>query len=90
MISGEADILDSGEFTKSLRASMAIPILFDPVKTNNTLYVDGGLTTNFPVEQCRAMGADYIIGVSMSPGLENDPQKLSSILSQVKQLKEIM
>ena len=90
MISGEADILDSGEFTKSLRASMAIPILFDPVKTNNTLYVDGGLTTNFPVEQCRAMGADYIIGVSMSPGLENDPQKLSSILSQVKQLKEII
>ena len=29
MISGEADVLDKGEFTKSLRASMAIPILFD-------------------------------------------------------------
>ena len=45
---------------------------------------------NFPAEQCRAMGADYIIGVSMSPGLEDNPDKLSSILSQVKQLKEII
>ena len=90
MISGEADILDKGEFTKSLRASMAIPILFDPIKMNKTLYVDGGLTTNFPAEQCKAMGADYIIGVSMSPGLEENPEKLNSILSQVKQLKEII
>ena len=90
MLSGEADILDRGEFTKSLRASMAIPILFDPIKMRKTLYVDGGLTSNFPAEQCRAMGADYIIGVSMSPGLEDDLDNLSSILPQVKQLKEII
>lgn len=90
LINGEADVLDNGEFTKSLRASMAIPILFDPIRINNTLYVDGGLVSNFPAEQCRAMGADYIIGVSMSPGLEDDPKNLSSILSQVKQLKEII
>ena len=90
MMNGEAEILDKGIFTKSLRASMAIPILFDPIKIGKSLYVDGGLVSNFPVEQCRAMGADYIIGVSMSPGLEDNPDNLSSILSQVKQLKEIM
>ena len=90
MVSGEADVLDRGEFAKALRASMAIPILFDPVKMNNSLYVDGGLTCNFPAEQCRAMGADYIIGVSMSPGLEDNADNLTSILSQVKQLKEII
>ena len=87
LINGDADILDRGIFTKSLRASMAIPVMFDPVEINNTPYVDGGLVCNFPAEQCRAMGADYIIGVSMSPGLEDDPSNLSSILSQVKQLK---
>ena len=90
MISGEANVLDKGDFTKSLRASMAIPILFDPIKMNETLYVDGGLTCNFAAEQCKAMGADYIIGVSMSPGLDDNPKNLSSILSQVKQLKEII
>ena len=69
---------------------MAIPILFDPVKIDNTLYVDGGLLNNFPAEQCRAMGADYVIGVSMSEGLESDPGKLTSFLTQVKQLKTII
>ena len=90
MVSGEADVLDKGVFSKSLRASMAIPILFDPVKINNTLYADGGLLNNFPAEECRAMGADYVIGVSMSPGLESNPENLSSPFSQIKQLKQII
>ena len=90
MMNGEADVLNHGIFTKSIRASMAIPVLFDPIKIDDSLYVDGGLVSNFPVEQCKAIGADYIIGVSMSAGLEDDPENLSSILSQVKQLKEII
>ena len=90
MINGKADILDKGIFSKSLRASMAIPILFDPVKIDDTLYADGGLVSNFPAEQCRAMGADYIIGVSMSSGLESDPKKLKSLPSQISQLKVII
>ena len=90
VINGEADVLDKGVFSKSLRASMAIPILFDPIKIDETLYADGGLVNNFPAEQCRAMGADFVIGVSMSPGLEDNPENLSSIFSQVKQLKEII
>lgn len=90
MVSGEADVLDKGIFSKSLRASMAIPILFDPVKIDNTLYADGGLLNNFPAEQCRAMGADYVIGVSMSSGLESDPENLSSPFSQIRQLKQII
>ena len=90
VINGEADVLDKGIFSKSLRASMAIPVLFDPVKIDDVLYADGGLVNNFPAEQCRAMGADFVIGVSMSPGLESDPQNLTSLFSQVKQLKEII
>ena len=90
VINGDADVLNKGVFSKSLRASMAIPVLFDPVKIDGTLYADGGLVNNFPAEQCRAMGADFVIGVSMSPGLETDPDNLSSIFSQVKQLKEII
>ena len=90
IMSGEGDILNKGTLAKSLRASMAIPIVFDPVQIDETLYTDGGLVNNFPAEQCRAMGADYIIGVSVSTGLENDPKKLSSVFSQVKQMKTII
>lgn len=90
MINGHADVLDGGEFTKSLRASMAIPILFDPVKIGDYLYADGGLVCNFPADQCREKGADIIIGVSMSPGLADDVSELASLPSQIKQLKEII
>lgn len=90
MRNGEADVLNKGVISKALRASMAIPILFDPIEIDHTLYADGGLVNNFPAEQCRAMGADYVIGVSMSPGLEDEIDNLSSIISQVKQLKEII
>ncbi len=90
IVSGNADKLDKGLFAKSLRASMAIPILFDPVQIDSTLYTDGGILNNFPADQCRAMGADYVIGVSMSPGLESDPNKLTSFFNQVKQLKMII
>ena len=81
VINGEADVLNKGVFSKSLRASMAIPVLFDPVKIDDILYADGGLVNNFPAEQCRAMGADYVIGVSMSPGLESDPENLLTIFT---------
>lgn len=90
LINGQADALDRGEITKALRASMAIPVLFDPVQIGNNLYADGGLLCNFPADQCRAKGADFIIGVSMSPGLEDDITKLQALPSQVKQLKEII
>ena len=90
MLNGEAAVLDKGVFSKSLRASMAIPVLFDPVNIDEILYADGGLVKNFPAEQCRKMGADIVIGVSMSPGLEDNPKNLSSVFSQVKQLKEII
>ena len=90
MMNGEAVIMNKGVFTKAIRASMAIPILFDPITIDDTLFIDGGLVNNFPAEQCRLMGADYVIGVSMSPGLESEADKLSSIFSQVNQLKVII
>lgn len=90
LTTGEADILDKGVFAKAIRASMAIPILFDPVNIDDKLYTDGGLINNFPAEQCRAMGADYVIGVSMSPGFDTGNDDLSSVFSQIKRLKEII
>ena len=41
MMNGEAEVMDKGIFSKSIRASMAIPILFDPVNIDDTIYADG-------------------------------------------------
>lgn len=67
-----------------MRASMAIPSVFSPVYINDTMLVDGGLVRNFPVQEAIDMGADYIIGVNVSGGLDaqEDLNSVIEILTQ--------
>lgn len=48
--SGKAQYFSSGELHKPLLASCAIPFVFAPVEINGTLFVDGGVMDNYPVE----------------------------------------
>jgi NTE family protein len=66
---GKPVVLDKGELTMAVRASMAIPSVFTAVPYQNTVLVDGGVVRNFPVREAKAMGADYVIGVNLSQGL---------------------
>ena len=59
--SGEGVILDHGDLTAALRASMSIPGVFAPVEIDGRLLVDGGIANNLPIEEVRALGADVII-----------------------------
>ena len=70
---GAEVVLGSGSLARSLRASMAVPAAFDPVKIDGHLLVDGGMTNNVPVSVARAMGADVLIVVNVSsPLLKRD------------------
>ncbi len=51
-----------GNLVTAMRASMAIPGVFTPVKHDSMLFVDGFVTNNFPVDVAKRMGADIIIG----------------------------
>lgn len=44
----EQVVFDSGELLPALRASMAIPYIFTPVKIDDRILVDGGLVNNVP------------------------------------------
>ena len=68
---GERVVLSKGFLPTAIRASMAIPTVFTPVKINDTLLVDGGLVRNFPVQEAIDMGADIVIGVFVSTDLED-------------------
>ncbi|BBP43753.1 patatin-like phospholipase family protein [Thiosulfativibrio zosterae] len=59
--SSESVILDHGNLAKALRASMSVPGVFAPVKINNHLLVDGGITNNTPIDVVRQMGANIVI-----------------------------
>lgn len=64
-VSGKCITLDKGRLSKICRASFAIPGVFEPVESDGMQLVDGGVMTRVPVEQVRAMGADYVIGVDV-------------------------
>ena len=59
-------IVDScPSIAKAVRASSAIPVIFETVKEKDLRLADGGIVDQVPVEIARAMGADIVIGVSL-------------------------
>ena len=58
--------LREGLVLDAVRASIAIPPLFSPVKQQERWLVDGGLVNPVPVSLCRALGADVVIAVDLS------------------------
>jgi NTE family protein len=75
----------SGRLPQAMRASMAIPAAFSPVRTGDKVLVDGGLKNNYPADIAREMGADVIIGVTVqgAPKVAEDMGGTMSIISQI-------
>lgn len=64
--SGQGVLFQRGDIATAVRASSAVPGLFEPVPIAGREYVDGGLVAPVPVRQARQMGADYVIAVDIS------------------------
>ncbi len=64
--SGKEVILNQGNITDAVRASISIPGIFSPVKLNNKLLLDGGIVNPTPVDVVKRMGADIIIAVDLT------------------------
>lgn len=66
LASGKLAVLQQGKIHRAVRASMAIPGVFTPVRMDNKVYVDGGTLEEIPVDVLRAHGADIIIASDLS------------------------
>lgn len=66
VVSSNAKNWGSGSITDAMRSTMSIPGLFNPVRTDGMILVDGGVRNNFPADIARAVGADYLIGIELS------------------------
>lgn len=64
--SGEMILFRRGDTGMAVRASSAVPGVFQPVEINGRDYVDGGLTSPVPAQSARSMGADFVIAVDIS------------------------
>jgi NTE family protein len=61
--------LQSGPIHEAVRASIALPGIFSPVRIGGTWLLDGGLSNPVPVSVCRALGAEVIIAVNLNGDL---------------------
>lgn len=64
--SGKPIVFRRGDVGVAVRASSAVPAVFQPVRIGTHEYVDGGLASPVPVRAARDMGADVIIAVDIS------------------------
>ena len=77
---GSLVTLDSGSLAAAVRASCSIPGIFEPAEVGGRLLVDGSLLNDVPADVARALGADAVIGVSLSPDRAQTAQRPQNIL----------
>jgi NTE family protein len=89
IVSGERVVLDHGDLTTAMRASLSAPGVFAPVELDGRMLVDGGLSSNLPVDVAREMGVDILIVVDCGfPLLERN--KLESVATVSNQMLAIL
>ena len=81
-------VFHSGCLPQAMRASMAIPAAFSPVRIGDMVLVDGGLKNNYPVDVAREMGADIVIGITLS-GKPKKAENVSGTMSIVGQIIDV-
>jgi NTE family protein len=89
LVSGELVELSDTSLFIAMRASLAVPGVFAPVRVNNRLVADGGLVRNLPVDMARAMGADVIIAVNVGTPLAPE-RELNSAIGVARQMLQIL
>jgi len=79
LVSGRPHVFRSGSLSLALRATMSLPGIFAPVRTDGAIYADGGLLDNLPVDVAKQMGADVTIAVWLQTAPLPATTRLSSV-----------
>jgi len=86
---GDVVLMDRGDLSIAMRASISAPGVFAPVDYQGRLLVDGGLAENLPINVARAMNADILIVSDVSFPLQSR-DRLDSALAISNQMLAIM
>lgn len=69
MGSGHELWLSKGLLVEAIRASYALPGIFEPLRINGRWLFDGALVNPIPVTVCRVLGADFVIALNVNADL---------------------
>jgi NTE family protein len=79
LVSGKEHVFRSGSLAQAMRATMSLPGIFAPVRTDNAVYADGGLLDNLPVDVAKQMGADITIAIYLQTASLKATERLSTV-----------
>ncbi|MGJ7033698.1 patatin-like phospholipase family protein [Niabella hirudinis] len=74
---GRTEYFSDGKLFQALLASASIPYIFPPVRIGNSVYMDGGILNNFPIEPIYNK-CDLLIGSHVNSLVYDDMQKISA------------
>ncbi|MEI8278778.1 MAG: patatin-like phospholipase family protein [Bacteroidota bacterium] len=83
LLDGRQEIFSKGDVVQAVIASCSIPMIFPPVTINNVPYIDGGFSSNLPIEPLLG-GYEDIVGVHVNPLPDYNP--LASITEHIERL----
>jgi len=76
LISAREVVFNSGSLAMAMRASMSLPIFFEPFEYDGMYFVDGGLLNNMPVNIARNEGFDRVMAVNVTNFAPGKPENL--------------
>jgi len=74
LISGREIIFEKGKLYKALRATMSLPIIFEPASIDDMLLLDGGVLNNAPVGIAKNLDAHKVILVDVHRDIKEVPK----------------
>jgi NTE family protein len=90
LASGREVVFTKGKLYRALRATMSLPIVFEPVRLDRMVLMDGGILNSAPVEAARAAGAEVAVLVDIHRPLKRMPrEKLKSAFQIVQRTVEV-
>ena len=84
LTAGEEVRLTAGPIDEALRASIALPGIFTPVRIDDKWLLDGGLVNPVPVSACRELGADIVIAVNLNGGRVGRRQGVAGLAGRAR------
>lgn len=80
---GEPQLFTSGSLARAVHASMAMPVLMEPVQVGGEWYYDGAYKAPVPVRMARALGAEVVLVVNVTREVPFEPRNLIDNVTQL-------
>jgi NTE family protein len=78
LVSGKRHVFRDGSLSLAMRSTMSLPGIFTPVRSGNSLYADGFLLDNLPVDVGKEMGSELTLAIHLETAPMDPKTNLSS------------